>query len=426
MKFLVKGVVSAVVQQIVKCLSFNEYIILRTQSKRRSGYKRLRDCSLKADSIKSFERICIFAAYDAGLNYSTIEYLKFIKSMGFGIIYVNNTSIEAIALEKLNSLCEMVFERKNIGRDIGAYRDVFLFIYQNGILENAKYLLYANDSVTFIPGKFATTTKNSILEAMEYGYDGIYSHRNYCPASHYQSFFSLVSKNIFTSKLNIQFWEDYIPLSDRTHSIINGEIKWSQKVLNSFNSNSIVLYSPERFLGHIKAVKIPEGIGPIQILMPSISASISDSVARDKMFNKFVEYNFLFEEKNMNIDASEYLSTIESIDIAKLMVILENTNQTHSAAFLYPMVLSCPFIKMDLCTAGSFTISMATYIYKSLLSTSWNDEDELKLNNLGAHFHSKLDAKGIPSSYTNDKIKAYLRGIGNGFQYPKTIKGWID
>ena len=45
------------------------------------------------------------------------------------------------------------FDRLNIGRDIGAFQDGFLYLLNNNFLKSINFLCFANDSIQVIPGE---------------------------------------------------------------------------------------------------------------------------------------------------------------------------------------------------------------------------------------------------------------------------------
>jgi hypothetical protein len=113
---------------------------------------------------------------------------------------------------------------------------------------------------------------------------------------------------------------------------------------------------------------------------------------------------------------SKTLSKLQLYNIADL---IENSNPSHVAAFLYPFFLHCPFVKHDICSAGSFTLAQAVYLYEEALKTfSAEALTQRELESLVDEFKELIYAKGTPLGYANKPKEAAIKGISDGFVYP--------
>ena len=92
-----------------------------------------------------------------------VEFINFVlKEINYGVVFVNNLPIANDDYEFLKNNSILSFNRVNLGRDVGAFKDIFLYLSSSGYLENLELLGFANDSVQFIPGKYAKKFQKSI------------------------------------------------------------------------------------------------------------------------------------------------------------------------------------------------------------------------------------------------------------------------
>jgi hypothetical protein len=357
--------------------------------------------------------ICLFVAYSHNLSWSSIEYLTFFKRLGFRILYINNTSTSQQALAVLSRLAWMAFDRPNLGQDIGAYKDGVLWLEKNGFLNDCSALAIVNDSMQFIPGTFASSMAERITEFLASDAPALFSHLSQQVLPHYQSFFQVLKPEVFRSRPFLSFWEKYIPYSHRFHCIYNGEIKLSQKVYN-WLSGVHTLYTSEDL--HHQLMQIYDknnGIAAEDLvcLMPSPYRTIIKKIPNPAL-------NQLLEARGNR----QELMRSELICISDL---IENSNPTHVAAFLYPYYLSCPLLKRDICFAGTYTIAQAINLYRDMLVTSLSlaEEKSTAIDQLVEEYEEYLYKKGVPLGYANRKITAIMKGLGSGFVYSGTYSG---
>lgn len=376
-------------------------------------------------------KVCIFAAYQNGLDSSTKLYLAFIANLGFDIFFVNNISSSEYDREFLVETAYEVYDRKNIGRDVGALKDLYLTLLSNGTLDNCEYLVMANDSIQFIPGTFADVLAGQIRQAMADQNLGIFTHINFEIHTHYQSFFQVLHRDVFTSRAFIDFWKSYIPLSHRGHSIVNGEVLLT-KTVYSKQKRILVLYSTQNYIMSLPAF-ISQGLIPSRGLsyLPSPATTIS-FFGKSWYYSDLFDFSALIElvsnalfnvgqDQHVSYDDVEIRATKQLFKSQELIELLEGSNQARTAAYLYPLVMKCPLIKKDICFCGAFPIGLAVANYTSLLDMSLPSEsvDNILLKKqLVEDFELLLTRKGTPASYRKSKAQAIKQGLHNGFLYP--------
>lgn len=357
-------------------------------------------------------RIALFVGFAENLTLSNQAYLKTLICAGYDILYISNCPLRPEAREALAALAWRLFERHNMGRDVGAFRDGVLWLKEQGYLDRIETLIIANDSMQFLPGKYAQTLVNE-LNAFESSHDvGLFSHISQSHDSHYQSYFQALKRPIFQSPQFAQFWQRYLPISHRGHCIFKGEIALSANVYRNFK-NVRVLYTSNALHGALEKL-LSEGHGlsaqDILRLMPSPARTVQ---------RRKVGYSL-----DQILSKGDVDGPLASWMLFCLAEVIENNNPSHVAAFLYPLYLECPLVKQDLCVAGSFTIAQAISLFREALEIS--AANSVPAIDVQAHVKEYADvlyAKGTPLSYINKPRESALKGITGGFVYSATYDG---
>lgn len=354
-------------------------------------------------SIAEALNLCIFVIYSSKRSLSTLSYLQAIKDAGFTILAINNAKGSKDLIDHLKPLCWRIYERQNIGRDIGAFKDGIMQMQTEGLLEKCHFLCLANDSMQFIPGVNGQDFTARISKFIKEDSGALFSHQSHQMVRHYQSYFQILDNRIITSDRFNRFWRRYRPLSHREHCIHRGELELSQSVYNNLDRVQ-VLYTPESLLSSLKSTKSDLGTTAANILgaMPSITRTQQ----QNRTVNYALEQLTAAAQKNVGLDVlcEHYLCEL-----------IEQSNPSHVAAFLYPFFLKCPLIKHDLCFAGSFSIGKAISLFQEALSLSQVSTGERETRT--DEFRQIVNSKGIPSDYQKKPISRALKGVVNGFEY---------
>ncbi len=358
------------------------------------------------------ESIAIFVAYSNKLTHSNRAYLHALKQAGFSTLYINNSITTPEDIPEILSLVWRAYDRKNIGRDFGAFKDGVLMLNDEGHLSRCQHLGIANDSMQFIPGKNADDLIKRVQRFKESPAKGLFSHISHQIQTHYQSYFQILKPEIFRSNRFLDFWKNYHHLSHRGHCIYQGEIALSSEVYRHFYPVEVLYTSDDLIEALLAAYKHEGGIpsGDLLRLMPSPSRTVE---------NGLIGYSLgqLLE----GVSSGKPLATFQAFMIADL---IENSNPSHMAAFLYPFFLHCPLVKHDLCIAGSFTIGQAVNLFRELLEHSATpSESKIQIQPFLEEFKQLIYAKGVPMSYSGKTREAAIKGISYGFVYPFTYDG---
>lgn len=355
-------------------------------------------------------RIAIFAAYSNKLTTSSQVYLQTLNKAGFAVLYINNSSTLKSEVSSIVNLTWQAFDRVNIGRDIGAFKDGILLLQSEGHIDKCELLGIFNDSITFIPGKNADDLVSRINNFAASCYMGLFSHLSSDVLPHYQSFFQVLKPEIFRSDQFLEFWRKYHHISHRGHSIYSGEVALSTKVYSCFSPNEI-LYSSISLAEHMQELK-DSGNDMLYCdligLLPSTSKTIEAALVGNSLGN-LIDF----------INTRKIISTLAIYFIAEL---IESSNPSHMAAFLYPTFLRCPLVKNDLCSAGTYSLAQASALLRKVLESS---ADTITTRNQASlileEFKQLIISKGTPRGYANKPRDAAIKGITSGFVYPKAL-----
>jgi hypothetical protein len=262
----------------------------------------------------------------------------------------------------------------------------------------------------FIPGTYSDNLVRALNSFATSNKIALFSHISHQIQTHYQSYFQVLKPEVFLSKDFIQFWTRYLPISHRRHCIYSGEIALSQKVYRRFTAVETLFTSDKLQEALEKAYNKDGGVPAEEVLrlMPSPSRT-----------SQAEKVGYSLGQLLQKSDQNERLSRVQLYSLPDL---IENGNPSHIAAFLYPLYLHCPFVKHDLCTAGSYTIAQAVGLFREALERSANHEDPELISALVEEYRDLMYSRGVPLSYANRLREAAVKGITSGFIYPSTFQ----
>lgn len=357
------------------------------------------------------ERIALFIAYSRRLTLSNRAYIEALNAAGFAVVYINNERTDPEAAAAVRCLCWRAYDHQNIGRDFGGFRDGVLLLHQEGHLGRCQVLCIANDSMQFIPGRNAKALIAALNRFVGSEKQALFSHISHQIQTHYQSYFQVLKPAIFRSKTFLQFWKNYTPLSHRGHCIYKGEIVLSQTVYRRFAAVD-TLYTSDKLQEALESHFRSEGGVPAEEVF-----RLMPSPARTSQRRKI---GYSLQQLMLQSDQHEKLTGAQLYSIADL---IENGNPSHIAAFLYPFYLHCPFVKHDLCTAGSYTMAQAISLFREAVKQSLaGGEAEADVEAYVEEFRDLMYRRGVPLSYNNCLREAAIKGITGTFIYPSTYE----
>ena len=167
--------------------------------------------------------VAILAIYpNTDQFWNVVRVAKQLKSCGYNVLVVSNKSLSHLQLFELSPYASRVLERKNIGRDFGAYAHGLNYLAKTGI--GVEKLLLLNDSL-FYPAGFEKWIK---IASRTSGFGGLTVNNSF--VKHVQSFFVFVDRSVLENELWLKFWKNLKPLSSRLKNIRRGEYELSQQM----------------------------------------------------------------------------------------------------------------------------------------------------------------------------------------------------
>ena len=327
------------------------------------------------------KRLAIFVAFHSQtkIPQSNINYINLLKKCSFTTVYIINGKLNHEVLEQLNMMDCYVICRDNIGQDFGAWKDGIALLKKYKIKDNLKWLLLCNDSNFCLGGNNSNNFIERFSEELNSSKaaDFISLCCNFESSLHYQSYFLCLSNLILKKKSFNKFWEKYIPLNHRFHSINSGEKKFTTKILSKFRPK--IMYTSHALSRQILSTKENDP----QIILRNLPKSF---FYLETAFDNYFENKSDFEFGTLKIINS-----------------LENYNPSHVFGLLNIFYLESPFLKKDVMRQGVFSYSQ---IYEILKLERLNIDENLRNEIL------ELFVKGGTNySFMESRRNAFRRGI---------------
>lgn len=191
--------------------------------------------ALTQSTPRAFAKYCVFSHFDA---HSRVEryvfhYLEQLKACGYEIILVSTSAtLTQEDMRSLESVCNTVCLRENVGYDFGSFKAGIELLKHHGA--KVERLLVANDSVF---GPF--NDLQPLLRSMErddidlYGLTDSHDH-----GYHLQSYFISYSARVYASPVFDSFWSSVDLISSSTDNfkqkiVHNYEVGGSQHFINA-------------------------------------------------------------------------------------------------------------------------------------------------------------------------------------------------
>lgn len=183
----------------------------------------------------------IVVCYSAfGVTEDFIDLLRSLRKANVNAIVVCNGHPQPAALERLRKEAHRILVRRNIGRDLGAYRAATLYLNAQAL--PASRVLYFNDSLIYLAGEGLDRMIQRLAEG-KYPVIGTFENHEY--EHHIGSYAFSVSGEVFKNPKMLAFWRRYRPYDIRPHAINKGEIGMSQR-FKKLGYDIDVIYSLDR------------------------------------------------------------------------------------------------------------------------------------------------------------------------------------
>jgi len=178
------------------------------------------------------KRAVVFAHYDKDniIDDYVIYYLKSLKEICNKIIFVSACDIVPKEIQKLDNIADYAIYGRHDEYDFGSYKRGFLYLKENGILQDTESLIFANDSCygplfpledvfeKIDPCDFWGITKN------KFGMRRSGQKFVVCKRPHIQSYFMVFAPQVFNSEGFSQFMQSVTKQELKNDIVINYEI----------------------------------------------------------------------------------------------------------------------------------------------------------------------------------------------------------
>jgi len=175
-------------------------------------------------------RIAMFMHFDrhGRVSAQAIAYLKELAAFGYAIVFVTNSGkLSEAGAAALREICSVIFVRRNIGYDFGAWRDALEALALPA--EHTEELVILNDSMYGPLRPLAPTlAKLNYAEADIWGLTESWQHRY-----HLQSFFLGFGARALRSPAFAQFWHTVRPAPFKSFIVREYEVGLTQKMLKA-------------------------------------------------------------------------------------------------------------------------------------------------------------------------------------------------
>ena len=229
------------------CL-FNFKLHLKVK-KKISFPKNAVECSYIKDNIdpSKIDKVCIFAGFTANgvITQNNLNYLSALKENFDFIVYVADSKATQDTVESLKQYCNAIIIKRHEEYDFGSYKLGYQLLSKLGVIKNAKKLLLCNDSVDFIGSKENIANLIDLSEKFDayslctatYGFGEKIKKHDYTwiKYPHLQSYFLLLSGNVFKSNYFDQFINSVTKLHNKTDIII----KYEMGLTKLFNEHGV-------------------------------------------------------------------------------------------------------------------------------------------------------------------------------------------
>jgi len=237
--------------------------------------------------------IFIYASIESQVGESSLNILSEVRKLGGYIILVTNSSNYLLS-ESARNLVDVFINNNDTGWDFSQYKRASQYIYSN--LSEADYskVIYANDSVFYLPKNLKNDVDNLLSKDFDVAapFDGL-GRYNY----HFASWFISVGRDVFLSEKIRKFWNKFFEVKNKFYAIIEGEYAFSKALFSTLPKtyvtyNGLYLSSlKEMNLKHLKYMspKLHDDFFESRDFMYSVNDLVEDPL-RDYVSHNLSEY----------------------------------------------------------------------------------------------------------------------------------------
>ncbi len=212
-----------------------------------------------------------------GLTPDFLDLLQSLEAGAVNAIVVCNGRLDADSRALLLRSAHRVLVRRNVGRDMGAYRAATLYLGKQGLKPGR--MLYLNDSLFFLKGKELDDMVGALCQRR---FEVTGTFENHEKSHHVGSYALAVSGAVFSDPDVVRFWRRYRPYDLRPHAILRGEVGWSACIKQRGYSIDVI-YGAEKLVHQLNALDLQGLIAVTQVMRPAFRLQPLDGLMAQSM-----------------------------------------------------------------------------------------------------------------------------------------------
>jgi len=212
-----------------------------------------------------------------GLTSDFMALLDALERAGVNAIVVCNGRLSPGEHDRLLERAHRVLVRRNVGRDMGAYRAASLHLHAQGL--RPQRVLYFNDSIFYLKGERLDALVRDLCGG---AFDVTGAFENHEKAHHLGSYALSVGGRVFGHRHVQQFWQRYRPYDLRPHAILHGEVGLSA-CLKRCGFTIDVVYGAEKLVRRLHALDLRTLMSMINVMRPAFRLQPLDHLVAQSM-----------------------------------------------------------------------------------------------------------------------------------------------
>ncbi len=314
------------------------------------------------------------------------------------LIVVSNATLAPLVKAKILDKCHKLIERKNVGRDFGAYKDGVNYVLEQ--FPEASRIVLMNDSVFFM-----RRTLDKLIADLNGPQDFIGVTEVHQFHYHVQSFLLSFGRAAIKSKAFVKFWKRYLPINTRRWTIHRGEIRLT-RMMTKAGFRPHILYQAAHLLAHLQRRPSREVIEATRLLPTEVRGDIYSNflpVLGEKFSPAAVSaveaiasgVRRLHGVPARGVDAqlsriNARAAGMEQLSVGifsdQIVFSISQNNQMHHGGFLFIKYLGLPLLKRDIFYRELYALE-DVYQFLTEIGEPLRDEmlGDLRRSGSGAH-----------------------------------------
>lgn len=308
-----------------------------------------------------------------GLTEDFIDLLAALERGGINAIVVCNGQLRPEEMAALRPLVHRILVRRNIGRDMGAYRAATLHLHRTGL--QASRVLYFNDSIIYLRGSGLDAMVGALADST---YDVTGTFENHEFVHHIGSFVFSVSGAVFADQEILRFWQRYRPYDLRPYAIRHGEVGFSE-CIRRCGYRVDVIYAADKLAARLDAMPFPALVEHLRyipfgafrdyVLSDLLGGATKtgamlygkqpDAAPASPRTPTLSAYRSRTTQANEDSEARAQLLRLadrikREVLVSHMMGLVIHGSQVHHGFGLFHRVMDSPLVKKDLLMRGVF------------------------------------------------------------------------